>query len=117
MGYYATLIASGKYKRWKRHQWGYNHGPLYDEPEITPLTGSNIKFNNILRVKVVDDVGAIGHDVYWYIYLYDFIKEGKVIEKTQYIIDEGGKDVKKTVYYDEALDEKLGGEKQKTGGQ
>lgn len=116
MGYYGDLIQSKKYKRWKRHQAAIYQGqPLYDEPEITPLPGSEIKYRDLLRIYVVDDIGAVGYNFYWNIYLYNFVKEGKVITKTQYIIKKGGNDDNKTVYFDTGLDEKLGGEKQKTG--
>ena len=119
MGYYASLIQNKKYKRWKRHQMGIDvhDNPIYDEPEISPLPGSTIKYRDMLRIEVIDDVGLVGHNFYWYIHLYDFVKEGKVITQTQYIVNKGDEDAKKTVYYDEGLDEKLGGEKQKTGGQ
>lgn len=119
MGYYGSLIQNRKYKRWKRHQMGIDGGnnPVYDEPEIMPLQNSEIKYHDLLRIEVIDDVGLVGHNFYWYIYLYDFIKENKVIQKEQYIVKKGDDYDKKTVYYDKGLDEKLGGEKQKAGGQ
>ena len=46
MGYFASLIESRKYKRWKRHRWAIhpNDGPLYDEPEISAMPGSKINY-------------------------------------------------------------------------
>lgn len=117
MGAFADLIASGVYKRFVRHQWGIypGEGPLYEEPEITPLPGSKLKLVDVLRVTVVDDVGIGTGNFYWYIYLYDFVKTGEKIRNVQTIYKDTNI-AAENVYFDDTLDEKLGGEKQNLGG-
>ena len=109
------VYAGGKYKLWKPWSMGdYYH--TVEQPQISPLPGSSIKLNDIMVVKIIDDIGVYGGTVTMVYYLYDFIKEGKVIERTQYIIGRGEDMEDKTVFFDEGLEEKLGGQKEKIGG-
>lgn len=118
MGYFANYIASGKYKRFVRHQWGYypGEGPLYNEPEFAPLPNSDTKLWNVLRVTVVDDVGLIGSNFYYYFYLYDFTKNREVVRKKQVIYRSTSGGMTGNAYYDDMLEEKLGGKKEVLGG-
>ena len=68
-----------------------------------------------MTVKIVDDIGVYGGPITMTYYIYDFIKEGEVIEREQYFIKKD-KEYNKTVYFDEGLEEKLGGKKEKIGG-
>ena len=109
------VCSGGRYKRWKPWSMGdYYH--TIAPAEITPMPGSIIRLNDVMTVNIVDDIGVYGGGgITMVYYLYDFIKEGRVTTKEQYIIKKE-KDVNKTVYYDEGLDEKLGGDKEKIGG-
>lgn len=106
----------GKYKIWKPWSEGdYYHTVV--PPQISPIPGSIIKRVDIMTVKIIDDIGVYGGgSITMVYYLYDFIKEGKIIEQTQYIVDKSKDSDDKTVYFDEGLEEKLGGKKEKIGG-
>lgn len=117
MGAFADYIASGVYKRFVRHQAGIdaNNQPVYDEPDFTPIAGSTTKLWNVLRVTVVDDIGMGLGQFYYYFNLYDFTKTGEKKKSVQTIYKDT--DIAaENVYFDDTLDEKLGGEKQNLGG-
>lgn len=110
------VCPNGKYKLWKP----WNVGDYYhtvEQPQISPMPYSEIKLNDIMRVTIIDDIGVLGGNITMTFYLYDFIKEGRVLENIQYIIEKSKDYNNSTVYYDEGLKEKLGGEKERIGGE
>ena len=110
MGAFETYIYSGRYKLWKDVQLAVKdgYGPVYRSSEIRPIAGSKIKLIDTIALKVVDDTHLGVGGFTWYFSLYDFEKYGATRTKYSYRGDKS-KSFKANKFYDDSLEEKLGG--------
>lgn len=110
MGAFNDYIVSGKYKLWKIDN---NPGKA---TVISPRPTDKVEPYAILDIKFFYGVPPQVEWFHWYVYLYDFVKRGKKIKKTQYITTKSRSLTKANPYWDPSLEERLGGTKERLGG-
>lgn len=110
MGAFNDYIVSGKYKLWKIDN---NPGKT---TVISPRPTDDVEPYAILDITVLEGNPPNWNRYHWYIYLYDFVKRGKKIKKTQYITAKNRSLTKANPYWDPSLEERLGGTKERLGG-
>lgn len=120
MGAFEQYIYNKKYKLWEDvviwRNPNNSNDVLYAYSEIKPVAGSKIKLFEVINVKVIDDVGVLGGNKVWTLYLYDFEKIGRVKDKHVFRRYKSSGNSIGNKFYDDSLDGFLGGEQQSLGG-
>lgn len=116
MGAFETYIHSGKYKLWKAVRVAIHPslGPVYRPSEIKPVGGSRVKLVDTLDLYVVDDTPLGVGNFHWYFSLCDFEKLGRTRDKVTYRRQQSNS-YSRNKFYDESLEDKLGGFEQTLG--